>query len=285
MALASGLPASLPFGTTMLPADTFAEDVVLITGAERILSRAAAIEFARAGAKIALAYSPGFVPEEIAALHALNAVSRDFVVDSTDEQSVAKLFDVLETQWGGVTVLLNNPALPKTSAAESLTLQQWRAGTQAISDAVFVVSAEFARRRQRAKDYGAILNVIDTMAWQGGPGLAHAATAEAGVLNLSKTLAVEWGPDDIRVNAIAVGPFRGDDTPASRQAQREGRNLAGTLPGLRLGEVHEFGWAATLLCSHYSAYTTGATFIIDGGSYLRRGISAPPFQTVRDWAN
>jgi NAD(P)-dependent dehydrogenase (short-subunit alcohol dehydrogenase family) len=284
-----GLPASLPFGTAMLPADTFADDVVLITGAEGILSRAAAIEFTRAGARIALAYSPGVTPEEIPELTALNANVQNFVVDCVDVPSVAKLFDAIETNLGAVTVLLNNPRLPKLAPVETLTLQQWRAGTQAIDDAVFVVATEFARRRQSApagsqNPPGAILNVIDTMAWQGGPGLAHASTAQAGVLNLTKTLAVEWGPDDIRVNAIAVGPFRGDETPASRQARREGRDLGRTLPALRMGEPHEFGWAATLLCSPYSAYTTGATFIIDGGSYIRRGINAPAFLPVREWA-
>src|SRR5690606_19609728 len=120
---------------------------------------------------------------------------------------------------------LCNPPLPVTAAVEQITLAQWRRGTQSIVDSVFLCCTEFARRCVSRNARGAILNVIESMAWQGAPGLAHAGAAHAAVQNLTKTFAIEWGPDDIRVNAIAVGPFAGDDTPASRQAMREERDL------------------------------------------------------------
>jgi NAD(P)-dependent dehydrogenase (short-subunit alcohol dehydrogenase family) len=268
----------------MLPADTFVDDVVVIAGAEQLLSRAAAIEFARAGARVALLYSPAAAVVDIPELTALTPHAIALSVDLLDEQAVVAVFDRIEATLGGVSVLLCNPRLPATTAAEQLTLKQWRAVVQSMADAAFVCCTEFARRCIRSQRGGAILNVVETMAWQGGPGLVHASAAEAALVNMSKTLAVEWGPDNIRVNAIAVGPFRGDDTPASRQAARDGRDLAKSLPALRLGEPHEFGWTATMLCSPYAAYTSGTTFIIDGGSQIRRGIFAPSFVPVRQWA-
>jgi NAD(P)-dependent dehydrogenase (short-subunit alcohol dehydrogenase family) len=280
----TGLPSAPAFGTAMLPADTFANDVVLIAGADQLLSIAAAIEFARAGAKVALWYGADSAAADNAELRALNADYRTMAVNLLDESAIATAFDRVENELGPVSIVLCNPPLPQTQPVENLTLKLWRDVTQSIADSVFLCCTEFARRCIRSQRSGAVLNVIETMAWQGGPGTAHAAAAEAAVLNLSKTLAIEWGPDDIRVNAVAVAAFAGDDTPAARQAVRESRDLARTLPAMRLGQPHEFGWAATMLCSPYAAYTTGETFIIDGGSHLRRGMTGPAFKPVRDWA-
>ena len=278
------LPSSLPAGTRMLAADTFASDVVLITQGAGALPMAAALEFARAGARVALSHQPGGVRPDMSALRQLAPGALCLPCDATDGDAVSALFDAVEAELGPVSILLNHHAAPAMVAAEKLDLAEWKRVTGSIVDATFACSTEFARRRIAAKAGGAVLNLVDTMAWSSGPALAHAATASAAVLNLSKTLAVEWGPDNIRVNAIAPGPFAGDGSAGELLARVQGRDRARTLPAMRLGQPQEFGWSATFLCSRYSAYTSGAVFIIDGGEYLRRSLSGAPFVPPRQLA-
>jgi NAD(P)-dependent dehydrogenase (short-subunit alcohol dehydrogenase family) len=276
------LPSSLPAGTRMLAADTFASDVVLVTEACGALAMAAALEFARAGARVALSYHPGSACPDLAALQELAPAILCRPCDVTDGAAVASLFDAVEAELGPVGILLNHHGAAGMAAAERLSLQEWKRATSRVLDGAFACSTEFARRRIALGAGGAILNLVDTMAWNSGPALAHAATASAGVLNLTRTLAVEWGPDNIRVNAIAPGPFAGDGSAAELLARAQGRDRARTLPAMRLGEPQEFGWTATFLCSRYSAYTSGAVFVIDGGEYLRRSLSGAPFVPARE---
>jgi NAD(P)-dependent dehydrogenase (short-subunit alcohol dehydrogenase family) len=276
------LPPSPPAGSRMLAADTFAGDVVLVTNAGSTLAMAAALEFARAGACVALTYPPHDERPDAASLLALGARVLSLPCDVTDEAAVAAVFDAVEAELGAVGILLNHHGAAPLGAAESLGLAAWKRVTNAVIDGSFICSTEFARRRIAAKAGGAVLNLVDTMAWTGGPAMAHAATASAAVLNLTRTLAVEWGPDNIRVNAIAPGPFAGDASAADILARATGRERAATLPAMRLGQPQEFGWAATFLCSRYSAYTSGAVFVIDGGEYLRRSLSGAPFVAPRD---
>lgn len=278
------LPPAHPAGSRMLAADTFADDVVLVTEAASVLALAAALEFARAGARIALAWNPAGACPDLSALRSLEACLLCLPCDVTDPAAVAAVFDAVEAQLGAVSILLNHHGSAPLGAAESLGLAEWKRVTGQVIDGTFICSTEFARRRIAAKAGGAVLNLVDTMAWNSGPAMAHAATASAAVLNLSKTLAVEWGPDNIRVNAIAPGPFAGDASAAAILAKAQGRDRARSLPAMRLGEPHEFGWSATFLCSRYSAYTSGAVFVIDGGEYLRRSLSGAPFVAPRTLA-
>jgi NAD(P)-dependent dehydrogenase (short-subunit alcohol dehydrogenase family) len=270
-------------GTVMLPADTFKNDVVLITCAETLLARATALEFARAGARVALATEQLGIQLDTSPLDALGAKTIRIACQPDDPASVASGFDAVERHLGPVTILVNSQVAGNPAPAERLEIGAWRKIAHRIIDSAFVCSSEFARRRVQSRG-GVILHVVDTMGWGGGPGMAHVATATAGVINLTKTLAVEWAPDDIRVNAIAPGPFAGEEGVLRELAARTGQDLAVSLPALRLGQPQEFGWAATFLCSDYSAYTTGAVFTIDGGNSLRRSITGPPFIPTREWA-
>jgi NAD(P)-dependent dehydrogenase (short-subunit alcohol dehydrogenase family) len=274
------LQPSLPAGTAMLPADTFAGDVVLITGAGT-LAIAAAIEFARAGARVVVrGLADGALAGADAAL-SQRVLGIEF--DVCDPDRVKEAFDTLESSVGAVSVLVNHAGSARMAASERQTLGEWRTQTAPVLDGTFVCATEYARRRIAAGRRGAVLNVVETT-FNGNPGTAAASAARAAVFNLTQSLAVEWAADDIRVNAIAPGLFEGDDTPAHRFARREGVDAAKTVPAHRLGSPQEFGWAASFLCSPYPAYMTGALFVIDGANSLRRGISGPPFQPVRRWA-
>ena len=99
------------------------------------------------------------------------------------------------------------------------------------------------------------------------------------------SLAVEWAPDDIRVNGLVPGLFPHDDHPAALKARSAGDSeatKAGRIPGGRVGRLHELGWAATYLCSPFAAYLTGHWLVLDGANWLRRNVTMPDFTPVRD---
>jgi NAD(P)-dependent dehydrogenase (short-subunit alcohol dehydrogenase family) len=262
----------------MLPAGTFAGDVVLITGGGTGLGKAMAIEFARLGAAIAVA-SRG---EEhraagIAAAQAVGARAIGVAMDVREPDAITAAFDQAERELGPVSVLINNAAGNFPVAAQELSPNGWRTVTDIVLNGTFNCSREFAARRIAAGKPGAILNIGATYAWTGGPGASHSAAAKAGVVNLTMSLAVEWGEYGIRVNCLCPGMFPHDDMPSHMTANRpEGYSQAGrTIPAGRVGQPHELGWAATYLCSPFAVYVSGHTFVIDGANWQRRGLRMP----------
>ncbi|GAA0616785.1 2,4-dienoyl-CoA reductase [Sporichthya brevicatena] len=281
----SGLPVPPPLGTAMLPAGTFAGQVVAVTGGGTGLGKAIAVEFARLGAAVAvLSRKPEHHAKGVAAIEVVGAKAGAFAVDVRDPEAIAVAFDEVEAALGPVDVLVNNAAGNFPQPAEDISPRGWRAVTDIVLDGTFFASTEFARRARAGGRPGAVLNIAATYAWTGGPGTAHSAAAKAGVVNLTQSLAVEWAPDGIRVNGLAPGLFPHEDVPPQMRADTpEGlASLARTVPAGRVGSPHELGWAATFLCSPYAAYLTGHTLVLDGGNWLRRGLRMPDFLPVRE---
>jgi NAD(P)-dependent dehydrogenase (short-subunit alcohol dehydrogenase family) len=120
---------------------------------------------------------------------------------------------------------------------------------------------------------GVILNIVATYAWTGGPGTIHSACAKAGVLALTRTLAVEWARRGIRVVAIAPGPFESEGAadrlwPSQELEERVRRSI----PLGRFATRREVAAAAAWLVSDEAAYVTGECLTLDGGGWLGRGV-------------
>jgi len=273
-----GVPTPPPPGTAMLPVNTFAGEVVLVTGGGTGLGKAMAVEFARLGAAVAIASRDAAHRERgIEAVTALGARAAGVAMDVRQPTEIAAAFDQVEAELGPVGVLINNAAGNFPTTAADLSANGWRSVTDIVLNGTFNCAHEFAVRRIARKLPGAILNIGATYAWTGGPGAAHSAAAKAGVVNLTMTLAVEWGEHGIRVNCLCPGLFPHEDMPAHMRANRpEGYAEAGrTIPAGRVGQPHELGWAATYLCSPFAAYVSGHTFVIDGANWQRRGLKMP----------
>jgi NAD(P)-dependent dehydrogenase (short-subunit alcohol dehydrogenase family) len=280
-----GTPEPPPIGTAMLPRDTFTGEVVMVTGGGTGLGKAIAVEFGRTGAAIAIvSRSAEHRARGIEAVEAAGARAIGVEMDVREPEQVARAFDVVEGQLGGVGVLVNNAAGNFPVAAEELSPKGWRSVTDIVLNGTFNCSRELAVRRIAAGKPGAILNIGATYAWTGGPGAAHSAAAKAGVVNMTMTLAVEWAPYGIRVNCLCPGLFPHEDMPAHMTANRpEGYAEAGkTIPAGRVGRPHELGWAATYLCSPFASYVTGETLVVDGANWQRRGLKMPPVVPVKD---
>jgi NAD(P)-dependent dehydrogenase (short-subunit alcohol dehydrogenase family) len=204
--------------------------------------------------------------------------------DIREPEQVAAAFDAVEAALGPVRVLVNNAAANFPVLAADMSPRAWQAVCRIVLDGTFFCSQELHRRCAAAGEPGAICNILATQSFTGGPGMAHSAAAKAGVGNLTKSLAVEWAPDGVRVNALAPGLFPHEDMREDLRALRTTGEEADARrsPAGRLGRLHELGWAVTWLCSPYAAFVTGHTLVVDGGNWLRRDFVMPEFTPVAD---
>ncbi|MBV9290893.1 MAG: SDR family oxidoreductase [Frankiales bacterium] len=278
------MAAPPPVGTRMLPAGTYDGLGVLVTGGGTGLGKAIAVEFARLGAAVAVASRSAQHREAgVAAISDAGGQGVGVEVDVREPESIAAGFDAAESELGvNIAVLVNNAAANFPVPATDLSPNGWRAVERIVLDGTFFCSQELHRRVTARGGEGAIVNIATTAALTGGPGMAHSAAAKAGVVALTKTLAVEWAVDGIRVNAIAPGLFPHDDLPAAIQAARDPSVDDARQPVGRVGQPHELGWAATWLASSYASFVTGHVLVVDGGNWLRRDFAMPPVTPIRE---
>jgi NAD(P)-dependent dehydrogenase (short-subunit alcohol dehydrogenase family) len=266
----------------MLAADTFAGQVVLVTGGGTGLGKAIAVEFARAGAAVAVASrDEAHRLSGVEAVEAVGGTAAGVELDVRSPEGVSAAFEAAEGRLGPVSILVNNAAANFPIAADKLSPNGWRAVEQIVLDGTFFCSQELHRRLVARGATGSVVNIVSTAAVTGGPGMAHSAAAKAGVVSLTKTLAVEWAPD-LRVNAIAPGLFPHDDMPEAIRAVRDEAVDDSRQPAGRAGRPHELGWAATYLCSPYASFITGHVLVVDGGNWLRRDFAMPPFRPIEE---
>jgi len=279
-----GLPLPPAVGATALQPGTFDGVAVFVTGAGTGLGKAIASEFARLGASIVIASrKPEHLEAGVAAIEAIGAPVRAVACDIREPEQIAAAFDEAEAAFGLPGVLINNAAANFPVTAEDMSPNAWRTVVDITLNGTFFCSREFGRRHLAAGTPGSILSVGASYAWTGGPGFAHSAAAKAGVKNLTESLAVEWGPYGIQVNAIVPGLFPHEDMTADIQG-----NLAGTpdkdvcQPAMRVGRRQELGWAATFLCSPYGRFISGHTLVVDGANWQRRDLVNRPVVPVRE---
>jgi NAD(P)-dependent dehydrogenase (short-subunit alcohol dehydrogenase family) len=272
-------------GTSMLPAGTFADRVVLVTGGGTGIGRAIAAEFARLGADVAI-LSRSEDHRQAGVRAVTEAGGRGFAVagDVRDPDQISAAFDAVQAELGPVEVLVNNAAGNFPVPAEDLSYNGWRAVVGIVLDGTFACSSELGRRAIAAGQEAVILNIGATYGWTGGPGAVHSAAAKSGVMNMTQTLAVEWAAYGIRVNCLIPGLFPHDDLPLHMRTARPGgyQAEARRIPAGRVGHVHELGWAATYMCSPFAAYLSGHSLVLDGANWLRRGLRMPEYVPVRD---
>ncbi len=247
----------------MLPDKTFDGRTGIITGGATGIGFAIARELARLGARVILASRN---EENLRkAVSELGERASYQVLDVRDAEAV----EAMAAKVGAVDFLVNNAAGNFVVPSEQLTTNGWNAVIGIVLNGTFYCTSAVGKRMIESKRGGVILNVIANYAWTGAPGVVHSASAKAGVLAMTRTLAVEWARHKIRVNAIAPGPVHTEG--ASKRlfpdpAIEEG--IRRTIPLRRFANLDEVANAAVYLLSDYAAYVTGEALVIDGGQWL-----------------
>jgi NAD(P)-dependent dehydrogenase (short-subunit alcohol dehydrogenase family) len=260
----------------MLPAGTLAGKTAIVTGGGTGLGKAMALEFARLGANVAIAGRRLDVLQSAAAeIEALGAAVCTQRADVRKPEDVDALVDAVLARFGAVDILVNNAAGNFTVPSLDLTPNGWRAVVDIVLSGTWFCSQRVAKAMIASGNGGNILNIVATYAWTGNPYTVHSASAKAGVLAMTQTLAVEWAPHRIRVNAIAPGPIA--ETGAVDQLWPDAEKAAHVLrniPAGRIGERQEVANAAAYLVSDFADYVTGACLVVDGARWLGKGAFA-----------
>ena len=188
--------------------------------------------------------------------------------DVTDHAAVARAFDTVEKAFGTVTILVNNAGIAHGGRAVEMPPEEWRKVLSTNLDAVFFWAQEAARRLLAAKKQGAIVNIASVLGLAVSKGAVAYAAAKAGVVQVTKALAVELAFKGVRVNAIAPGWFvteMNDDYLSGE----EGAAIKREIPMGRFGNPGDLDGALLLLVSDAGSYITGATIVVDGGQVVQ----------------
>ncbi len=190
-------------------------------------------------------------------------------LDVRDPEAVKTVVARVAAEHGRIDLLVNNAAGNFYAASETLSPNAWRSVIEIDLFGTFYCSQAVAPVMRQAGG-GRIVNISMTLHYRGWPQMAHATAAKAGVDALTRTLAVEWAPAGIRVNAIAPGPI---PTEGVRKAFATGESierLASTIPLGRWGSPADIANMVAFLASSAGEWITGAILVVDGGEWLSR---------------
>ncbi len=238
----------------------------LVTGGAKGLGKVIARSLAEAGAEVAVASRTPAECETTAQEISRSTGRRAFAfaTDVTQATAVEELAAAVEKDLGPIDILVNNAGINIRGAAEELSEGDWDAVIATNLKAPFLCSRTFGPGMCK-RGWGRIINLGSILSVIGIPGRAPYASSKAGVLNLTRVLALEWAIKGVTVNAICPGPFATDmnkqllSDPAKYQA------FVDKIPMGRWGDLHEIAGAALFLASDASSYVTGAALFVDGG--------------------
>jgi len=171
----------------------------------------------------------------------------------------------VQVQPRRVDILVNDARSPFARPFTEITPEEWDTVQARNVRATFLLCQEVGRRMVR-QQYGRVVNVLSGLAERGMANSAAFSASQAAVLSLTRSLAVEWGPHNIRVNALGLGWFSGADVPVEAQ-QRE--LLVRYIPSRRKGHPRDIGPLLVYLCSEACDYSTGQPVYVDGGLNAR----------------
>jgi len=242
--------------------------VALVTGAARGIGREIAQRLASAGASVAVVdVAEDAVQQAAAELSRPDQVARGYRCDVSSLEASLELGERVLADFGRVDVVVNNAGITKDRLFVRMTGEDWAAVIGVNLTGAFNVTKAFAPAMLKARA-GSIVNIASVVGQIGNPGQANYAASKAGLIGLTKSLAKEFAPRGVRVNAVAPGFIRThmtDALPEDVQAQ-----MKQVIPLGRFGEPADVAGVVMFLVSDTSAYVTGQVINCDGGMVTAR---------------
>ena len=232
----------------------------LVTGAARGIGAASARALAADGWPVALNYrSDAEGAERVAAeIEAAGGRAVTIAGDISDPEAIDELFEAVEAQLGSVLVLVNNAGVRADGLAPQLGDDEWSRVIETNLSAAFRTTRRALRPMLRAR-FGRIVNVASVVGPRANAGQANYAASKAGLIGLTRTVAVEVARRGVTVNAVAPGFV------ATALTDGVGDGLAAEIPARRAGTPEEVAACVRFRVSPEASYVTGATLTVDGG--------------------
>lgn len=250
--------------------------VIVVTGGGTGLGRSMATRLGQLGAKLVLtSRSLDHLEEAAAEMRTAGLEVETVPCDVRDYDAVGGMVARTIARFGRVDALINNAAGNFLCKAEELTPNGFATVIGIVLQGTFNCTHAVGKQLIAQGQGGSILNIVATYAWTGQAYVVPSASAKAGVLAMTQSLAVEWGKYGIRANAIAPGPFPTDGAwkrlvPDGLEEAFPGMSTR-RIPAGRYGKHDELANLAAYLLADQSAYITGDCIVIDGGEWLMGG--------------
>jgi NAD(P)-dependent dehydrogenase (short-subunit alcohol dehydrogenase family) len=261
---------------------------ILVTGGGTGLGQVMAEDYARLGATVYICGRRKAPLDETAKMisekHKAKVVG--IPCDIRVPDAVEDMISQIWADGGPLTGLVNNAAGNFISPTKRLSTRGFDAIANIVFHGSFYVTLNCGKRWIESKTKASVISILTTWVWNGSPFTVPSAMSKAGLNIMTKSLAVEWGPYGIRLNAIAPGPFPTKGAWERLSPEGAGRDQSGSVnPMGRVGEMPELANIATFLMADGCEYLTGQTIAIDGGMHLASGgnFAALSKLTDSDW--
>lgn len=243
--------------------------IALITGASSGLGHHFAKTLVREGAIVCIiARRKSLLNNLVKEIKSCGGEALAITADITSYREIKQALKVLENKIGAPHILINNAGVAGAGLSLNTSEKEWDRVINTNLKGTWAVAQEVARKMADANINGTIINIASVLAFGVAPGVAPYAISKAGIVHMTKALALEWARYGIRVNALAPG-YISTDLNKKWLKSKDGKKMIKALPQRRCGVPRDLDGPLLLLASNKSSYMTGVTIPIDGGYLIK----------------